>query len=686
MVFEYSYWWIFPMLVLSGAIAYLKFRKISKLPDISLGLALFISSLRFSVVLILLILLLNPALSFVRNIKEKPLLIVARDNSASIPRNKDSLYYQNEYKESLDRLLVSLGQKFDVECLNFGRQVKKSEELDFSENYTDIAAVFDYAERNNIFRRPAGMILLTDGIYNLGANPRYKTSSFPVYPVLLGDTSFYPDIYVKHIESNKFNFINTTFPVKATIAAQKQKGARVTCELLENGKRIAEKNLNIEQEHFLTEVAFDVEAKQKGIVKYTVVVRTDVQERISENNEATLYTNIIDNTGEVAIYYDAPHPDVAALVNAINVSGLYKCSLHRLSDPVGELKANLIILHNPDPTNSKYQKLAELAAQRKIALWYILATPDRIETFARFGKNFAIDNSIGMNEYATIEFNKDFPYFEFTDSEVDGFMSYPPLVVPFGELKGNAGRLLFTQRIKDTPTSNGIIGFYENNGSRICYFWGEGLWRWRLYSYKEFGSHELFNTLINKIVGYLAAQRGTDRFIHDLKPVYDESEEIVINAELYNESYELVNQPDVKLNLRYDGKDFDYILNRNEDKYRINLGNLTAGEYNYRLVTDLKGEHFEKKGIFYVRSQNVELNNVVADKQLLQDIASRTGGQMVEKTDMKQLFDMLNKNELFNPVYKSEVKYMGLSEWGILGLILILLLCAEWFLLKYYVS
>lgn len=686
MVFEYSYWWILPMLVLSGTIAYLKFRKVSKLPDISFGLVLLISSLRFLVTLILLVLLLNPALSFVKSVREKPLLIVVRDNSASIPKNKDSLYYRNEYKESLNRLVDGLEQKFDVECLNFGRQVEKGDELDFSENYTDISAVFDYAERNYIFRRPAGMVLLTDGIYNAGANPRYKTSAFPVYTVLLGDTSLYPDVYVKHIESNKFNFINTTFPVKATIAAQKQKGSRITCELLENGKRIAEKTLNIGQDHFLTEVVFNVEAKQKGIAKYTVAVDAGLQDEIRENNQATIYTNIIDNTGEIAIYYDAPHPDIAAIVNAVKVSGLYKCTLHSLSEPVGEVNANLLIFHNPVPTNPNYQKLAEAAAKRKAALWYVLTTPERIESFARFGKNFAIDPHTGMNEYATVGFNKDFPYFEFTDSEVNGFMSYPPLVVPFGELKSNAGRLLFTQRIKNTPTSNGMIGFYENNGSRVCYFWGEGLWRWRLYSYKEFGNHELFNTLIHKITGYLAAQRGADRLIHDIRPLYDESEEVVIQAELYNDSYELVNQPDVQLNLKYDGKDFDYILNRNEDKYRINLGNLSAGEYGFRLVADLKGEHFEKSGVFYVRSQNIELNNIVADRQLLQDIAVRTGGQMVEKQDMAQLLDMLNKNEQFTPVYKSEVKYMGLSEWGILGLILILLLCAEWFLLKYFVS
>lgn len=686
MVFEYSYWWILIMLALAGGVAYLKFRKISKLPDISFLLAFFIAFLRFLVVLILLVLLLNPAFSFVRNIKEKPLLIIAQDNSVSILNNKDSLYYQNEYKESLSGMITALKEKFDVEFLNFGMNVKKGNLPDFSENHTDIAAVFDYTGRNYVFRHPAGMILLSDGIYNSGVNPSYKTTSFPVYTIALGDTTHYPDIYIKNIESDKFNFINTIFPVKASVVAQKQKGSQVKCVLRENGNVIAEKILVIDQENFLSEVVFEVEARQKGIARYTIVVEAGIQERTKDNNSSTAYVNIIDNTGDISIYYQAPHPDIAAVTNAINVSGIYTCSLHPLTTPVTELKSNLVILHNPDPVNPNYQKIIELSAKRKTALWYILTTKESIEAFARFGKNFAIDYSTGMNEYATVNFKSDFPYFEFTDIEIAGYTAYPPLVVPFGELKNNGGRMLFTQRIKNTPTSNGMVGFYDNNGNRTCYFWGEGLWKWRLFSYKENGNHELFNTLINKIVGYLAAQRGTERFIHDVKPLYDETEDVVINVELYNDSYELVNTPDVNLQLKYEEKDFNYILNRNEDKYRINLGNLSAGEYNYRFSTDLKGEYFEKNGTFYIRSQNTELNNVVADRQLLSNIADNTGGRMIEKQDMEQLVNIMTENEHFQSVYKNEIKYMELSEWSILGLILLLLLCTEWFLLKYFVG
>ena len=49
-VFEYSMAWLLPIAGLSFVIAWLKFRKLSKLPDISKGMALLISGLRFIVI------------------------------------------------------------------------------------------------------------------------------------------------------------------------------------------------------------------------------------------------------------------------------------------------------------------------------------------------------------------------------------------------------------------------------------------------------------------------------------------------------------------------------------------------------------------------------------------------------------------------------------------------------------
>lgn len=683
-VFEYSYWWILPAILLSLAVAYFKYSKLSRLPDIAFGISLLIATLRFLVTFTLLLLLLNPAISFLHQIKEKPLLIVAQDNSASLIKNKDSLYYQNEYRASLAKAIQELEDKFEVVKLTFGSTVHKSAEIDYAEHRTDISAVIDYTNRNFVARQPEGMILLTDGIYNAGVNPRYKIPSFPVYTVSLGDTTQYPDVYIRAIETNKFCFLNTIFPLKAEVAALQQKGKEIKCVLRENDKVLQERIIQVDRDNFLDEVTFEVEAKHKGIVHYSVALETDFAERTRENNKAETWIQVIDNSARIGIFAAAPHPDISAIINAVNISGIYHCQEHQFNERFDTLNANLVILHNPDARNPGYHKLLQEVEKRKLALWYILTKKENILTYSHLNKHYSLNLNADLNEYATPGVNPAFPYFEFTDQEIAGYIAYPPLIVPFGELNTGAGRVLLTQTIKNTPTINGILAFYEQEGRRIAYLWGEGMWRWRLYSYQENGNHELFNTLVNKIVGYLATQKGNDRFVNDIKPVYEETDETILNVELYNDSYELVNTPDVELELKHGDKKFDYQLNRNGEKYRIHLGNLPAGEYAYRLSTNLKGETFEKNGLFYVRSHNPELNDLVANRQLLKEIAENSGAQLFIPHEMDKLVQLLKDNDKLKPVYKSEIEFLDLSRMKILGLILLVLLCIEWFLLKFF--
>lgn len=686
MIFEYSYWWLIPVFIISGVVAWLKFKKISKLPDVLFFVRLSVTFLRFLSMFILSFLLLKPTLFLLQPIEEKPLLIVAQDNSASVLNNKDSLYYRTDYYESLQKDLAALEEKFTLEWLTFGKNVKKKGILDFSEHYTDISRVFKYVEDEYAYRKPEAMLLLSDGIYNTGVNPEYKVTSYPVYTVVLGDTTELPDVFIKEVECDKFNFLHTVFPVKVEVAALRQKGKSVKCILRDNRQKIGEKEIKINQDNFLEEVIFEVEANRSGMLKYTVELETGFQEQSRDNNRTTLYVNILDNSGEIDIYYSAPHPDIAAIASAINAAGIYTCETKDFKAPLTDARPNLIILHNPEPENPAYRNLVEKLMRRRVAVWYILTDREHISAFARSDHDYSFTSTSGLNEYVTPAYNRNFSYFEFTEQEINAYSAYPPLIEPFGEIRVNAGKSLFTQQIKQTDTENGLMAFYDRPDRRIAYFWGEGLWKWRLFSYREHGNHELFNTLIQKAVSYLAGRKGNERFINDIKPLYDEMEETIINVELYNESYELVNVPDVKMQLKYEEKDFEYIFNRNDNKYRINLGNLPAGEYAYSLKTNLKGEEFHKKGVFYVRTQNPEVNDRIANSQVLKNISEHSGGISTDRRGVSKMVDRIKSDSRFKTVYREEMKYMDLGEIQWLGLLLLVIVCIEWFLLKYFVD
>lgn len=684
MVFEYSYGWILPAFIVAITIAYFKFKKLSKLPDIRRGIVLLISGIRFLVFFTLLLLLLSPAISLVKKWREKPLVVLAQDNSSSLVKNKDSLYYRTEYIESLERVIRQLEQKYEVVRLTFGEKIERNGCVDFSDNRTDIAGVLEYIDRHSVGKQPEALVLLSDGIYNSGLNPLYNKLNIPIFTVALGDTTRYPDVIVQNILVDKFNFIRTIFPLKAEIKAFGQAGRKLKCVLKENGNKIEEKIIQVDKADFLSEIQFEAEAVKTGVIKYTITVEPIENEYTLENNTVDTWVNIIDNSGDITLYADVPHPDIAALVNAIQATDLYRCSVRRPEEWTDTVKTQLIILHNPDPGNIKYQRILQAAEKRKLSIWYILTKRKSILDFSRYQSQYSANLETDLNEYATVDVNRNFPFFELSAEEAEAYRNYPPLVVPFGGITTGAGRILFHQKIKGTSTENGMLGFYETKGNRICYFWGEGLWRWKLYSYRESGNHELFHTLIHKIIGYLAIRNGAERFVHDLKTLYNENEQIVLNAELYNESFQPVNTPEIALNLKHEGKEFDYQLPRYGDKYRMNMGNLPAGEYNYRLTVLQQGESLVKTGVFYVRSYHPELNNLVADHTLLKEIAEHTHARMISAKALGRLAECIQENTNLKSVYKEEIRYVNLKEVKIIGLFLLLLLCIEWFLLKWY--
>ena len=89
-VFEHSLWWLLPAILISSAAAFFKYKKLTGLPDIPQGVAVLLSALRFLILLFLSGLILNPALSLLKRTKEKPVLVLAQDNSESLLKNRDS--------------------------------------------------------------------------------------------------------------------------------------------------------------------------------------------------------------------------------------------------------------------------------------------------------------------------------------------------------------------------------------------------------------------------------------------------------------------------------------------------------------------------------------------------------------------------------------------------------------------
>ena len=155
-------------------------------------------------------LLLAPMLKMIRKQVDKPLILVAVDNSESVVSGKDSAYYRTEYAKQVQELITELEKSYEVKTYTIGDEdalLGDDEQLslDFSDKSSNLASLFDQVDMVYANRNVGAMILLTDGIFNTGTNPYYKAEKvdFPVYTVGLGNTELTTDFFIAGINHNK---------------------------------------------------------------------------------------------------------------------------------------------------------------------------------------------------------------------------------------------------------------------------------------------------------------------------------------------------------------------------------------------------------------------------------------------------------------------------------------------------
>jgi hypothetical protein len=264
--------------------------------------------------------------------------------------------------------------------------------------------------------------------------------------------------------------------------------------------------------------------------------------------------------------------------------------------------------------------------------------------------------------------------------------SSPPLLSPFGNTELTLTiQNLAIQNIRNIKTNKTMMAFGADKGRKVGFIVGEGLWRWRLYDYQVNGNHEAFDELAQKIIQYLALKENEDNFNVYHPALFQESDNIELTAELYNDSYQLVNSPDVSIRIKNDSlKVFNYLFDRTDDYYRLNAGNLEPGDYTFEAETKLGNQSFTEKGNFSIVKNEIEIQNNQADFGVLFQLSQQTGGQFYPFENYGTLVDAIKENK---QIAAQQHKQTIQTEWinlKLLFFLMILLLGAEWFYRKYW--
>ena len=692
LVTEYSLWWILPIFLLSLAIVYrLYFYKQSLIKDLTVWKTAILAGLRFLVVFFLLILFIGPRIKYQKRIENKPVLIIAQDNSLSLQLGQDSSYYLNQYPSDLNKLIASFQDDYDVKSLSFDKRVSTISKLNFNGSLTDFSSLFQFIKDNYGNLENVQMLLASDGLYNSGANPRYLSSNIgiPIHCVQLGDTLEINDVSIYSLRSNQIGFTNTKLPVKIGIKALNFKGKKLLIEVRNESKIILQDEIDVARNNFYQEKDYLLDAEQKGLQKYSVKVSSAFDEYTLKNNTADFVVDILDSKRKVVLAFDQYHPDIAAIKSAILENSNFDCELVNLSlKEVNFEETNLILLYQIPSKQRNYQDLFKKIEMTKTPSLIVVGVSTDLNSLNSFKLGVRLNSENEYYQDAVYLENQNFSLFNLQSREKNIFEKLPPILTPFGDINlNNESQILAYQQIKGVNTQYPLIAFTSKQDRKVGWIFGEGIWRWKLGEFQLFDSNTHFNDCVNRIIQYLALKEKKDQLIIRHDKDFSEGSPIEIHAELYNKSYQLINNVDLQFVLtNEDGKAYNYQFSRNENDYGLSLNNLKNGKYNYKVETVGLSENLERLGEFIVRSNNIESKQLQAETMILRQISKNTNGTYFSNFDLEKIKKHF-LNDLYNkPSISYETNYGNAVSLMYLLSFIIILMILEWFLRKYWLG
>lgn len=602
----------------------------------------------------------------------------------------DSIRYVN----ALYRFIQNMSKKFAVRLYGFSDQLYETDTIHFSGKVTNISAPI--LQISNLFahQNVGAMILASDGIYNQGANPVYQLSGirFPVYTMALGDTVPKKDLRVEKIYHNQILYLGDKFKIAVDVSSSGFAQTTTQLSVAEISGKGEARKLYSEEITFtgneLKTREFILEATTPGVQRYRVELRPVIGEYTLVNNHKDFFIDVLDGRQKILLLAASPHPDIAALKQAIEHNKNYEIHV-RFLDESGILNIqeySLVVLHQIPGNVSALVDILQQINRGSTALWYVVGAQSNIIALNKAQSVLQIAATSGLTNEVGAYVNADFPIFSLSDNDKIQISRMPPLAAPFGQYRAQAtAQVMLFQKIGTVFTDYPLLAFEESAGRKTAVLAGEGFWRWRLYDYQWHKNHDFTNKLIQQIVQYLSVREDKRPFKIILsKNIFHENEPIVLEGELYNESYQLINQPEVTLTVRNEsGSSYEYAFSRSGNGYRLEIGGLPVGNYTFTALTQRGNKNHTFSGKFTIAPLQLESIHTVANHQLLYQISQLTGGNMYMPDEWALLEEALLANQSIKPTLFDTYKTDLLIHLKWLFFVITGLLSAEWFARKY---
>jgi len=689
LIFQNSPGYLFLCLVLGvlyASLLYLKRTTFSK----KLNYILFI--LRTIIVGALVLLLINPLLRINKSFIEKPIVVLAVDNSISMDLINSKSTNTTILKEKINKLVSEFKQKeysIFIHSLNQNESIQDINNLKFNVSNSNISQLLH--NLNSVYegRNLTDVILISDGIVNSGLSPALSEYNFKVHSVGYGDTLQRKDINIQSVVANKIAYFGNKFPIRVEGNASGFKNKEIVI-LLKNGTQAIErKSIVSKGDDFLFSVEFLVNPAEKGLQYFNIEILPQSGEFSLKNNTKDLYVDVVNGKEKILLVGLTAHPDMKALKSIIAKNELYDLAIRNIqSDDLNQLISepfDILILHQlPDMYGMANIAVSKLLAKNK-PTFFILGNQSNIQDFNKLQKVLTITNTqLGKSDKVSAKFNSDFKQFSVDENKSMSLGQFPPVLSIFGDYSLAPGaEVILNQKLGTLVLGKPLLAVNTNNTRKTAVLTGEGIWKWNLEEI-AFTENNIVGEIFNKTLQLLSIKDDKRKLkVYPVSNEFDIDENVIFENEVYNNIFEKIDNQEIHLSISNDKaliNEFDYKVSK--DNSRFEISNLKPGLYKYTASANVLGKQEISEGRFVIKDASLEYMTLRADFDLLKTLSDKTDGFYCNFDNIDELSRKLNIES--RPNLASNVEEMSnLIDLKWIFFMIILLISIEWITRKY---
>jgi hypothetical protein len=680
------------------------------IPPVSRTVRTVLMSVRGLGLFLLFLLLGEPLLSLISHRTEEPVLAVLVDQSRSMTiRDKNGDRKETLLNALRSPALKNLGGNSELLYGVFDTKLHllpsfAEDSVSFKGEGTDIGGALKQLKEQASEKNLQGVLLITDGNTTGGSSPLFEAeeAGVPVFTVGIGDTNEPRDVMVQKVLANTISYVGNKVPVNATLKSSGMSNERVEVNLLEGGKSLDRKTVQLEPGTREYDVPLSFVPDLDGTKKITVEVSQLPEEVSPQNNRSSFYVKVLKSKMRVVLIAGAPGPDVAAIRRALeddsNIevkpfidrgNGQFYEGL--LTDQELRAAECIVLVGFPggSSSTSAIQTVAGAAGSGKGILFVLSRTTDlrklqMLQAYLPFAAPVSAGEEI-QTFLSVAEGQRNNPIVR-ASSSLDVWGKLPPSFTLNGQFRAKPEDVvLAVARAQASPEAEPLMLSRNVNRSKslaiLCY----GLWRWKSYSDGIPGAERLLENLFSNGVRWLVTRDDEKPVqVHPSKEMFGGSEPVEFTAQVYDENYRPIDDAEISLSVTQKGQSSQLTLTSlGNGRFEGAFAPLPEGDYTYAARATAGGRTLgEEHGSFSVGGLNVEFMETRTNKLLLQQIAARTGGRYLEQNDLGHLPQALSSLPGFRAKDVSLARRFELwnTPW-MLGLITALF-SLEWFLRK----